>query len=99
GTFGPEQKSDLQNEHARTWLEISDDAPEEVRTKNRNVEFVINSVTTDTKDVTKLTGDERKVTFTVTGDFLLHGRKSQKTAKLEGTFRFDGDKPKNVEVK
>jgi hypothetical protein len=47
----------------------------------------------------KMTGAERKVTMTVTGDFLLHGRKSTKTADVEAVFKFEGDKPQSVTVK
>lgn len=100
GKFGEEKKSDLQNAHARTWLEISDDAPEDVRKKNARVEFSIQSIqSVSEKDVQKLTGAERKVTFTATGELLLHGRKTTKTAELEATFRYEGDKPVSVTVK
>ena len=50
-------------------------------------------------DVTKLTGAERKVTATVSGDFRLHGRKAQKSAKIELNFKYEGDKLTAVEVK
>jgi hypothetical protein len=50
-------------------------------------------------DVTKLTGPERKVTATVSGDFRLHGRKATKSAKVELDFKYDGDKLASVEVK
>src|SRR5262249_47135796 len=50
-------------------------------------------------DVTKLSGPERKVTATVSGDFRLHGRKATKTAKVELDFKYTGDKLDAVEVK
>jgi hypothetical protein len=50
-------------------------------------------------DVTKLTGAERKVIATATGDFRLHGRKATKSAKLELTFKYAGDKLEAIEVK
>jgi hypothetical protein len=97
---GEEKKVDAQNKHARTWLEISDDAPEDVRKKNSLVQFSIKSLsTTGEKNLTKMTGAERKVMLTATGDFLLHGHKTEKTAELEATFKFDGDKPVSVHVK
>ncbi len=101
GELGEEKKSDLQNEHARQWLEISPDAPEEARKKNSRVEMSITKIdgVTPGVDVTKMTGASRKVTFKATGDFLLHGRKTTKTVDMEATFTFDGDKAKSVALR
>ncbi len=51
------------------------------------------------KDISKLEGAERKVMLKVTGDFLLHGHKNEKSAEVEATFKFDGDKPVSVAVR
>ncbi len=100
GKFAEEKKSDLQNEHARTWLEISPDTPEADRKKNARVEFAIRKIDgVSEKDATKLTGAERKVTLKASGDFLLHGRKTQKTIELEATLRYEGDKLVGVGVR
>lgn len=100
GKIDEEKKVEKQNEHARTWLEISPDAPADVREKNRKVQFSIKSITvTGEKDLTRMTGKERKVVLMATGDFLLHGHKTEKSAELEATFGFDGDKPVSVRVK
>lgn len=100
GKFGEETKSDLQNKHARTWLEISDDAPEDAKAKNSKVQFSIKSIeAAGEKNVLKMTGPERKVKFTAKGDFLLHQHKADKSAELEATFKFEGDKPVSVAVK
>jgi len=100
GKFGEETKNDLQNKHARTWLEISDDAPAADREKNSKIQFSIKSVeTTGEKSVAKMTGPERKVSLTAKGDFLLHQHKTEKTVNLEATFKFEGDKPVSVSVK
>jgi hypothetical protein len=101
GKFGEETKSDVQNKHVRTWLEISPDAPDDVRAKNSKVQFAIRSVeTTSEKNITKLTGAERKVTFTAKGDFLLHQHEGKnKSAELTATFKFEGDKPVSVAIK
>lgn len=100
GTWTEESKSDLQNEHARAWLEIGADAPEADRTINERVQFSLTGVAdASSTDLTKLEGTERKVTFTATGDFLLHGRKSPKQAKLEATFTFEGETVSAVHVK
>jgi len=100
GKPGPEQKNELQNQHVRTWLEISPDTPDEVRKENSSVQLSITSIDNVSEaNVTKMTGAERKVTVTATGDFRLHGRKTKKTVELEATFRFDGDKPVSVTIK
>jgi len=102
GKFTGEKKSDLQNEHARAWLEIGPDAPEADRKKNAHVEFSITKVEMvagGAKDVTKLPGAERKVTFLASGELLLHGRKAPKTVEMEATFAFAGDKLTQVALK
>jgi len=100
GAPGTEEKVDLQNEHARAWLEIGKDAPESERKKNERVEFAIRKIDkVSDKDVTKMSGAERKVMLTATGDVLLHQRKSTKTVELEATFLFEGDAMKSVRVK
>jgi hypothetical protein len=100
GKFGAETKVDKQNEHARTWLEISPDAPADKRAENSKVQFSIKSIeATGEKDLTKLTGAERKVALKVTGDFLLHQHKVEKVLDVEATFKMDGDKPVSVELK
>lgn len=100
GDFGEETKSDLQNEHARNWLEIGADAPEEDRTKNALVEYSIKTVkSASTANVAAMSGAERKVTLTVEGEFLLHQRKAPKSAEVEVVFTFEGDKPTKMAVK
>jgi polyisoprenoid-binding protein YceI len=100
GKFGDEVKVDKQNEHARTWLEISPDAPPSERAKNSAVRFTIKSIeASGEKNVLKMTGAERKVMLKVTGELTVHQHPAQKVAELEATFRFDGDKPVSVAVK
>lgn len=98
--YGERAKNDTQNEHARAWLEISKDAPEDVREKNRWVEFKIDKlVEPSAQDITKLTGAERKITAWASGELRLHGRKTEKRAKVEATFKYEGDKLASVHVK
>jgi hypothetical protein len=100
GKFSEEKKSDLQNKHARTWLEISDDAPADKRAEYSKVQFSIKSIeVTGEKSLAKMTGAERKVMLTAKGEFLLHGHKADKTAMLEATFKVDGEKITSVAVK
>lgn len=100
GKLGEETKSDLQNEHARAWLEIGEDAPEEDRVKNTRVEYSVKNVkSASVTDLTKVAGAERKVTLQVEGEFLLHQRKATKEAELEVVFTFDGDTPTKMTVK
>lgn len=90
--FGDEVKNDTQNEHARQWLEISPDTPPDALAKNAIIEFALTRVTDlSTSDLSQMTGTERKVTFTASGDFLLHQRKAEKSVQLEATFHYDGD--------
>ncbi|MCY0985625.1 hypothetical protein OV203_00685 [Nannocystis sp. ILAH1] len=98
--FGEEVKDDTQNQHARQWLEISPDTPAEELAKNTVVEFALTRITdASVTDLSKVTGPERTVTFTASGDFLLHQRKAEKSVKLEAVFRYDGDALREVHVK
>ena len=100
GKFGAETKSEPQNKHARTWLEISPDTPEKDLAVNRKVTFTIKSIeAVGEKDLTKLTGAERKLLLKVKGDFTLHGKTAEKVAELEATFKLEGDKPVSVTIK
>jgi polyisoprenoid-binding protein YceI len=100
GGLGEETKSDLQNQHARTWLEISPDTPEDMRKKNARVELSITKIeATGDANVAKQTGKTRKTTFKATGDFLLHGRKTTKNVDLEATFTYEGEQPVSVTIK
>jgi len=100
GEYGERVKSDKQNEHAKAWLEISADAPADQRELNRWVEFRIDKVIeTSASDLSKLTGAERKITATVEGELRVHQRKVKKQAKVEATFKYDGDKPVSVTIK
>ncbi len=100
GEFGAKETIPTQTEHARAWLEISPDAPADVRAKNEVIEFKINSVTTTgEKDITKLTGDSRAVNVQVVGDFVLHGRQVSKSAELEVTFAFTGDQATGLRIR
>ncbi|WP_437932729.1 hypothetical protein WMF37_37055 [Sorangium sp. So ce291] len=100
GKPGEEKKSDLQNEHARTWLEISKDTPDAVREKNEKAQFAIRSISTSgEKDLTKMSGAERTVTVTASGDFLLHQRQSPRTVELIATFRYEGDRLAGLTVR
>jgi hypothetical protein len=100
GKIGKETRSEKQNEHARTWLQISPDAPEVARAKNRIATFTIRAVTVAGEpDVRMMPGAERKVALGVKGDFLLHGKAVEKTLDLEATFGFEGDRPTRVAVR
>jgi hypothetical protein len=103
GDYGARKKSDLQNEHARDWLQIvprDGEVTEAQAAQNKIVEFRIERLSDlSATNVTKLSGAERKVTATATGDFRLHGRQAKKSAKVELVFVFAGDKFESVRVK
>ncbi|MEO7038339.1 MAG: hypothetical protein ABI548_30495 [Polyangiaceae bacterium] len=103
GAYGERTKSDLQNTHARNWLQIvardGDVTPEQAEA-NRWVEFKIDKLdNASLSNVAGGSGPERKLTATATGDFRLHGRKQTKSAKLEITVNYRGDTPQSIHVK
>ncbi len=103
GDYSQRTKSDLQNEHARGWLQLDvkeGEVTAEQAETNRWAEIKILKLDNlSATDVTKMTGADRKVTATVSGDFRLHGRKATKSAKVELDFKYTGDKLDSVEVK
>jgi hypothetical protein len=102
GAYGERKKSELQNAHARDWLEISAKEPDVSPAQaeaNRFAELrVARLENPSANDVTKLAGAERKVTAYVSGDLRLHGRKATKSAKIELTFAYAGDQLQSVHV-
>ena len=103
GTYSERKKSDLQNTHARNWLQIvareGDVTPEQAEA-NRWVEFKIDKLEqASLSNVAGATGSARALTATASGDFRLHGRKQTKSAKLEITVNYQGDKAQSVHVK
>ncbi len=98
--LGEEVKSDTQNEHARTWFQISEDAPAEIREANRYAQFNVTRISdASAMNVLEMEGDERTVTLTAHGDFHLHGHTAQKSAQLELTFAFEGDEVRSMRVR
>jgi len=103
GGYGERVKSDKQNEHARGWLQL--DRKEKEVTAEQAETFrwaeikILKLDNLSATDVTKMTGPERKVTATVSGDFRLHGRKATKSAKVALNFKYTGDKLDAVECK
>jgi len=98
--FSEETKNDTQNQHAHAWLEIGDDAPADKRAEYRYVELKVTKIEAKgEKNINKMSGAERKVMLTVTGDFRLHGRLTKQSAEMEAVFRFEGDKLASVELK
>jgi hypothetical protein len=96
-------KSDLQNTHARNWLQIvprEGDVTREQAEANRWVEFKIDKIdNASISNVTAATGTARTLTATASGDFRLHGRKQAKSVKLEITVTYQGDKAQSIHVK
>jgi len=98
--FTEETRNARQNEHMRTWFQISDDGPAEQREANRWVEFRIDEVRdVDHADVTAMTGDERRVHLTVAGQLRVHGVTVAKTAELALVFHYSGDTFQSVDVR
>lgn len=100
--YGSEIKSEKQNEHAKAWLElgVNDKVTKDQRDKNARCEFKITSiVSASEKDITKMTGPERKVQVKAKGTLLLHAHQEEnKEVDLEVTFKVDGDKVTGVRI-
>jgi len=93
-TFNTPKDAD-QTRHARTWLEVGDAVDEATREKNRWAVFVIRRVDgLKESDASKLpmekdeVGNLRTVEATVHGDYLLHGRKVEKSAEVVVRLRY-----------
>lgn len=103
GAYGERKKSELQNEHARDWLQLvahEGEVTEAQAAQNKLVEYRIERLSElSASNVLTMTGAERTVTATANGDFRLHGRQAKKSAKVTLVFTFDGDKPKSLRVK
>ncbi|MEI9937071.1 MAG: hypothetical protein WDO69_07585 [Pseudomonadota bacterium] len=101
--YSERQKSDLQNEHARNWLQIvarEGDVTAEQAEANRWVEFKVDKLEGATlTNIAAASGAERKLTATATGDFRLHGRKQAKSAKLELVVNYQGDNAQSIHVR
>lgn len=98
--FGEEVRSDTQNEHVRTWFEISPDAPEDVREANRWAEFRVERISDLSQaNVNGMSGAERVVQATLHGQLRVHGHTVPKTARVELTFTYDGDNATGVRVR
>lgn len=101
--YGERKKSDLQNEHARGWLQLDvkegEVTPEQAEA-HRFAEIKISKLENPSvSDVSQLPGAERTVTANASGDFRLHGRKASKSAKVALTFKYVGEKLESVDVK
>jgi len=101
--YSERKKSDLQNEHARNWLQIvprEGEVTAEQAEANRWVEFKIDKLeATSVSNVAAAPGAERKLSAIASGDFRLHGRKQSKRAKLELTVNYEGDKARSIHVR
>jgi polyisoprenoid-binding protein YceI len=102
GAYQERKMNPLQNEHARDWLQIvphEGEVTAEQAASNKLAEFRIEKVEPSEKNVTALTGADRKVTATVSGTLRLHGRQAPVSTKVELTFHFTGDHFDSVGVK
>jgi hypothetical protein len=74
--WGEWQPQEIMTRHARAWLEIDDDAPEDARRANAKATFVLASVASG--------GTEQPVILS--GNLVLHGRSSEQRIKAAVTF-------------
>ncbi|MCH2108342.1 MAG: YceI family protein [Polyangiaceae bacterium] len=88
--YGELKKSDLQNEHMRTWLQISEDGPSEEVEKNRYLEFQIHSLKDlSAKSLQGLKGTTTKVSATAQATLRLHGRITNHEVPLLLSFQYE----------
>jgi hypothetical protein len=98
--FGRRAMVEVQNQHAKAWLEIGPDAPPAVRENNRVVEFRLERIQkASTSEVARLTGAEREVDAELVGRLRVHGRAVDKTAKVQLLFRFTDATLESVRVR
>lgn len=101
--FTERKKNELQNQHARDWLQIvahEGEVSAEQAEANRWAEFKVDRLQEPTlSDVSQASGGARTVQALATGEFRLHGRKLTKTAKLELTFSYSDTQPVSLQVK
>lgn len=101
--YSPPKQVEQQNKEAREWLQL--EAREgviaaEQAQRNRWPEFrVARLEKASTGSIAALSGAQRNVGATARGEFLLHGRRNEKLAKLELTFEYSGDEVRAVRVK
>jgi len=99
GAFAPETKSEKQNEDMKAWFEISDDAPAQVRERNRWVVFEVQQVSAPSEnDLGSSQSAERKARVRISGSLSLHGHQSTITSDVDLSFGFVGDELKSVRV-
>lgn len=101
--YSERQKNDAQNKEAREWLQLEAREGEiaaEQAERNRFPEFRIERLeNTSATSIAALSGSRRDVGATARGEFLLHGRKNKKSAKVELRFEYAGDQVQSVFVK
>ncbi len=101
--YSERKKSELQNMHARNWLQIvaheGDVTPEQAEA-NRWAELKVDKLElVSLTNVAAAPGAERKLRATASGDFRLHGRKLAKKVPLELTVNYRGDTAESIHVK
>jgi polyisoprenoid-binding protein YceI len=101
-TFNDASKDATQTEHMKNWLEIGTDVEPKARDANRQAKFVLKSIdevsSAKLADVAPNASGERLVKMKVSGDLMLHGVTSPKTAELQLSFMGPPDDPMVVHV-
>jgi len=101
--YGERRKDEAQNKDAREWLQLEAREGEiaaEQAERNRFPEFRVDRMeNASASSIVALSGPRRDVGATARGEFLLHGRKNKKSAKLDLRFEYSGDQVQSVFVK
>jgi hypothetical protein len=101
--YAERKKNEGENKDAREWLQLEAREGEiaaEQAERNRFPEFRIERLeNASATSIAGLSGPRRDVGATARGEFLLHGRKNKKSAKVELRFEYSGDQVQSVFVK
>lgn len=98
--FGEKVKNEKQNEHARAWLEISEDTPADVRKTNLRAALELTAVTSSGATALEgLADGAHRFEAVVEGGFVLHGRRSPARVPVELTVDVAGGVPTRLAVR
>jgi polyisoprenoid-binding protein YceI len=100
-TFGDMDKDAAQTEHARNWMEVGPDSPQDARMKYEWATLTVNSIDPTPPALAAATdaNGARAVKAKVSGDFTIHGITSKKTVPVTVTFKGPADAPTDFVIK
>lgn len=95
--FSESTKSETQNEHMRTWLQISEDGPAQEREANRFAEFKIASVGLSSQN--SVNESQPEAELQISGSLRIHGRVTEHRFPVRAKFYFKDGKATSIDFK